>query len=729
MDLLSVFNKHFKGEIMLRFYTSFCVLSCSWIFDVFGFLRNYISRLWAVDERKLNSVVFSQSVHDDDDDDEDDNDEFFRESASDEYVEKEFSEFSFGFKKYDQDFRETECSVSSVSNYQFMSSRDVSGFVQVPETMSFSVEESFEGFIEKDLILFNGVTRNKDFVEEDLEGLRKEESDQFIDLKVSDLRKDQQVTSQVEFVHQDQGEDSLEEGGLKEKEELQSEIDELSQNLEEGTKGSSSESSVDSREIISTRNSGSFDEETLTFDKFSFNDIDDDDEFIELEPRLHHSADGLCKESPADGLDKESPHDNSHNNDTPPLNGSENPEERCSEESKSMEWESDEDDEEDDILLEHKYLIEQMKMEAKHSRNGGLPTILEESETTTKTPDDLKPLQLDESFDHSDRMEEIQKFYKSYSEKMRKMDILNRQTMHAISFIQLKEPVKRISSQKSAVSAMKSIFLNNFNQGKLRKIYADQTLKKSMMDSHRDSERVYVGQICISWEILHWQYLKAQELQEHDSQDCYTYNQVAGEFQQFQVLLHRFIEDELFQGPRVQHYVRKRMAILSLLQVPIIKDDRFKNKPVKEEDAISIAVLKQIIEESMRVFWEYLHADKHEDSYVLKRFHSTKLNHQDAAAHIELLMDIKSKLQKKEKRLKEILRSSNCIVKKIQKHQGGRVKHDLLICQVELRLVSRVLHMSRCTTDQLIWCLTKLNKINIVNRKVSVEPSFLLFPC
>lgn len=83
----------------------------------------------------------------------------------------------------------------------------------------------------------------------------------------------------------------------------------------------------------------------------------------------------------------------------------------------------------------------------------------------------------------------------------------------------------------------------------------------------------------------------------------------------------------------------------------------------------------------------------------------------------------------KEKRLKEILRSGNCIVKKIQKPQGGRVKHDLLICQVELRLVSRVLHMSRCTTDQLIWCQSKLNKINFVNRKFSVEQSFLLFPC
>lgn len=713
MDLLSVLNKHFIGEIMFKFYICFCVLSCSLIFDVFGFLKNYISRLWAVDERKSNSVVFSHSVVDDDD-----NDESLTKSVSDEYVEKGFSEFSFGFKKFDQHFQETECSVSSVSKYQFMSSRDVSGFVQVPETMSFSVEDSFEGFIEKDF------TRNKKIVEEDFEGLRKGESDQFIDLKVSNFRNDQQLVSQVEFVHQDKGENCSENGGLIEKEGLHSGIEELSQNLDEEIKGSLLDETVDSREIISTRNSSSSDDdENLNFNKFNFDDIDDD-EFIELEPHLHHSVDDLIKESPDDDS-----HDKKcdHETETQSLNGLENSEERCSEERTSMEWESDEEDEED-FLMEHKYLIEQMKMEAKHSRTGGLPTILEESETT-KIPDDLKPLQIDETFDHSDRMEEIQKFYKTYSDKMRKMDILNRQTMHAISFIQLKEPVKLISRHKSAVSAMKSMFLMNFNQGKLRKIYADQTLKKSMIDMRRDLERVYVGQLSISWEILHWQYTKAQELQEHHSQDCYTYNQVAGEFQQFQVLLHRFLEDELFEGPRVQNYVSKRLAILSLLQVPIIKNDRLKNKIVREYDAISITVLKEIMEESMRVFWEFLRADKHEDTFVLKQYHGTKLDHQDAAEHLELLMDTKSKLQKKEKRLKEILRSGNCIVKKIQKSQGGRVKHDLLICQVELSLVSRVLHMSRCTTDQLIWCQSKLNKINFVNRKFSVEPSFLLFPC
>ncbi|KAK1355230.1 Zinc finger FYVE domain-containing 26 [Heracleum sosnowskyi] len=690
---------------MFRFYTCFCIFSSSLICDVFGLLKNYISRLWAaVDERKSNSVVFSQSV-DDHDDDDDDNDESLRKYVSDEYVQKGFSEFSFEFKKFDQDFQETECSVSSVSKYQVMSSRDVSGFVQVPETMSFSVEESFEGFIETDF-----TRRNENFVEEDFEGLRRGESDEFIDLKVSNFRNDQQFISQVEFVHQDQGKDCSEKEGLKEEEGLHSGINELPQNLVEEVKGSLLEETVDSREIIGTKNSSSFDENS-TFNKFNF----DDDEFIELEPHLHHSVDDLIKEIPdgdvhdsqsLNGLensdercseertsadedlrdnkcDKEfetqslnglenseercleeraSPVGDLHDNkcddefETQSLNGIENSEERCSEERTSMEWESDEEDEEEDFLMEHKYLIEQMKMEAKHARTGGLPTILEEAETT-KIPDDLKPLQIDETFDHSDRMEEIQKFYKSYSDKMRKMDILNRQTMHAISFIQLKEPVKLISSHKSAVSAMKSMFLMNFNQGKLRKIYADQTLKKSMIDMRRDLERVYVGQVCISWEILHWQYTKAQELQEHDSQDCYTYNQVAGEFQQFQVLLHRFLEDELFEGPRVQNYVSKRMAILSLLQVPIIKNDRLKNKIVGEYDAISIAVLKEIIEESMRVFWEFLRADKHEDTFVLKQYHGTNLDHQDAAAHLELLMDIKSKLQKKEKRLKEILRS------------------------------------------------------------------------
>ena len=84
----------------------------------------------------------------------------------------------------------------------------------------------------------------------------------------------------------------------------------------------------------------------------------------------------------------------------------------------------------------------------------------------------------------------------------------------------------------------------------------------------------------------------------------------------------------------------------------------------------------------------------------------------------------------KEKRLKEILRSGNCILKKFQKHReddGDQVLY--FFSQVDMRLVARVLSMSRITSEQLVWCRNKLNTINFVSRRIHVEPSFFLFPC
>lgn len=83
----------------------------------------------------------------------------------------------------------------------------------------------------------------------------------------------------------------------------------------------------------------------------------------------------------------------------------------------------------------------------------------------------------------------------------------------------------------------------------------------------------------------------------------------------------------------------------------------------------------------------------------------------------------------KEKRIKELLRSGGCIVKRIQKRPEGRLNYAMFFAQVELKLVSRVLNMSRLTTDQLVWCHEKLAKINFSKRKVVLESSFLLFPC
>ncbi|KAL6009230.1 hypothetical protein ACLOJK_022457 [Asimina triloba] len=99
---------------------------------------------------------------------------------------------------------------------------------------------------------------------------------------------------------------------------------------------------------------------------------------------------------------------------------------------------SDSDLEDEDgleYLWEHQDLMEQLRMEIKKVRATGLPTILEESDDM-KMIDDLKPWKIDENFLQEDPLDEMQKFYKSYRERMRKLDILNYQKMYAIGEFQ-----------------------------------------------------------------------------------------------------------------------------------------------------------------------------------------------------------------------------------------------------------------------------------------------------
>lgn len=140
-----------------------------------------------------------------------------------------------------------------------------------------------------------------------------------------------------------------------------------------------------------------------------------------------------------------------------------------------------------------------------------------------------------------------------------------------VGLFQLKQTGQSIKTQKSSVPAIKSLLAQNLWPCKSRS-RGTNTSFKFIDNLHKDFELVYVGQLCLSWEILHWQYKKALELQEFDSQELRQYNQVAGEFQIFQVLLQRFIENEPFQGcTRVLNHVNSRCAHCNFLQVPVIK--------------------------------------------------------------------------------------------------------------------------------------------------------------
>ncbi|KAI4328438.1 hypothetical protein L6164_020793 [Bauhinia variegata] len=394
--------------------------------------------------------------------------------------------------------------------------------------------------------------------------------------------------------------------------------------------------------------------------------------------------------------------------------------------------EPDSDEEsEDDLEWEHDDLVEQLKTELRNARQGGLPTILEEEEEEEETQspkviEDLKPLKLEDKLEYKDQINEIQKVYKNYAEKMRKLDILNYQTMHSIGLLQVKDPLKLISTPKWSVPISQNLWPR-----KASKIACDP-LMKSVHELHRQLELVYVGQVCLSWEILCWQHRKTQELKQYDPQETRQYNLVAGEFQLFQVLMNRFLENETFQGPRVQNYVKNRCVIRNLLQIPAIKDDYTKDRNLtkgnEEDHAIGCVRLADIIKESMGVFREFVRADKDDGNAMLKTSHQSGIDPKDPES-LNLLMDIRTNLQKKEKRLKDLVRSGNCLVKKFQKQREDQLNHEQLLAQVELKLIWRVINMSKLRKDQLIWCREKLSRIKFVNRKTHVEPAFALFPC
>ncbi|CAL9754484.1 unnamed protein product [Musa acuminata subsp. burmannicoides] len=382
----------------------------------------------------------------------------------------------------------------------------------------------------------------------------------------------------------------------------------------------------------------------------------------------------------------------------------------------------DEDDDKLDHLWEHQRLIEQLRLELRGERDIGLPTIVEESESP-KTVDDLKPLTtIDKSLLlHEDPVDELHKSHKSYRERMRKLDVFNYQKMFAIGFLQLKDPLKSVKPRSSILSqSFRSI---------RQKLSADPT-EKFIKEIHSDLEMLYVGQTCLSWEFLRWQYEKARKLFESDTCRNHYYNRVAEEFQQFQVTIQRFIENKPFQRPMLAHFVRNRCVLRNLLQVPLIREDL--EEKMEDQQKVNCVItsesIEEIMKESLRIFWEFVKADEDATPWILRGFIRSHAELQDPS-DFDLMEVVRSDLHKKEKKLREMLGTGNCIINKLKKPKEDRTNQDLFFTKVDLKLVGRVLRMSKVKTDQLVWCRRKLSNIKFVERRICREPSFLLFPC
>lgn len=104
--------------------------------------------------------------------------------------------------------------------------------------------------------------------------------------------------------------------------------------------------------------------------------------------------------------------------------------------------------------------------------------------------------------------------------------------------------------------------------------FQDETenLHQPVADINQDLETTYVAQLCLTWEVLHCQHTQLSQKISCQPDSTISYNQSAQQFQQFLVLLQRFIETEPFEpGARPEIYARMRNALPMLLQVPKVQ--------------------------------------------------------------------------------------------------------------------------------------------------------------
>ncbi|CAN1139534.1 hypothetical protein LINPERPRIM_LOCUS23992 [Linum perenne] len=253
-------------------------------------------------------------------------------------------------------------------------------------------------------------------------------------------------------------------------------------------------------------------------------------------------------------------------------------------------------------------------------------------------------------------------------------------------------------------------------------------LQQPMNDPYQDLETAYVAQMCLTWEALHCQYTQLIQRISCQPENPTSYNHSAQLFQQFQVLLQRFIENEPFeQGFRAEVFARSRRVLPRLLQAPNVKgkshhfgSDAKEAEELDSDSMVHAPDLIRVIENSILTFQLFVKMDKKKQNGVITLF-----GHQNQIA--TPLQMIQSSIDKKKVRLKELCKKSKGWKKKAWPQRYEDVQ--LLFGLVDIKIVSRVLRMARISKEQLVWCEDKMKKLNLAENKLQRDPSPILFPC
>ncbi|KAG0454813.1 hypothetical protein HPP92_024105 [Vanilla planifolia] len=286
----------------------------------------------------------------------------------------------------------------------------------------------------------------------------------------------------------------------------------------------------------------------------------------------------------------------------------------------------------------------------------------------------------------------------------------------------------RISQQKlTETESFRSI---NHKPRTLSKRIVNKLMPKHKTNSMRKTdpfqelENAYVAQVCLAWEALNWSYCSFRRSKSNqDIKISYCPARTAQKFQQFQVLLHRFVENEPYEyGARPEVFARMRLSCPKLLQVPEFRDSEGDDDREEAEAKISAAEFLSVLEDSILTFMSFLKADKMTPCKKLKaliRRKSSSVDHN----YLRLLKKIN---KKKKMRLKELVRWRNSSKKK--KKLMDEQEMEAIMAIIDMKVVSRVLRLQDMTEEQLHWCEEKMSKVRVWDAKIQRDSSPLFPP-
>ncbi|KAK9047821.1 hypothetical protein SSX86_033217 [Deinandra increscens subsp. villosa] len=378
--------------------------------------------------------------------------------------------------------------------------------------------------------------------------------------------------------------------------------------------------------------------------------------------------------------------------------------------------EEEEEEEEDDD-----FIMNEVKKRLKELRRNSFMVLIPEEETTCPEEEEAETEE-EEAEPSSNEWRDVEEegrqlwscfgaFYDKYCDRMLFFDRLTTQLL------------KQIAAGNPSTSSVSKKFTSPLRCLSLKKVQHPEAAAddNAENDPYLDLETSYVSQLCLTWEALHCQYTQLTTSPSNSK----SYNQSAQQFQQFQVLLQRFIENEPFQpGLRPEIYAHTRNSFPKLLQVPNILGQEMTDAEGESDTLVHAPHLIGIIETSILTFQMFLKTDKKTKSIGVRSL----FGGQGQSQMVTPLQQLQSSLDKTKVRLKELWKRRKGGKKKKQ-WPATQEEVELLLGLIDVKVMSRVLRMVKISKDHLFWSEEKMKKLDCLSGKLQRDPSPILFPC